>query len=818
MSPEVFEQVVLGFGFDAAVLLDSRGRVLRTWPTSPDLIGDQLADQHAHLAMALDGRTGVSGVAASAATSEPVIAVAVPFDTSSGRRVFSGAFALDSSSLGASFNTIIPLAGRAYLIDDKGDVITSGESITASASPHSLTRAELLGLDQPVGSFARGGQWLTYVREPVAGTPWHIVLVTPSATLYQAVEGSSQVSWVLFTAFAGSGLVGLLLLSRLARARSLAAATARLDALTQLPNRRAAEEHVHNTASTAARRSRPYGVLMIDIDRFKKINDTYGHQTGDDVLAQVARTLRRVARAEDRVSRWGGEEFLVVVAAASENSIAVLAERFRAAVADMNIHVSATKSVTVTISVGGALSTDRAPTQALHAADSALYDAKLGGRNRVVMYRAGLAPRNARVERRLHRPRPSRALTADNLGCDAAPGSAPATGTQPAYSWSSMPTRSAIAIVSSRSGWRTATMPSEITVVCQSRRGAPIGRRSMCTMCSPISASSRDRPSMCWMRPWPWARLKIIAVLYLRSIVLAEAAVDDGLRPAAVDVDVARPVHRVGEAGTADAGSDLAEHDLAVGLEVPLHVGEAIAEAHRREHVVTHGDAGRQRPGAGLAQGDGLRADPLELLHHERSRPVPAHVVVGDAPAGGDRVERELLTVDELLDAHLGHGTEGGQHRPESGGLVDAVGVHRSGAGDRLDDQRVADLLGAGVHVGDRRRSHRARHPDPRRPQDLLHRLLVAERDRAGDVEAGCADALPESGGEVHRRLPHRLDAVDVHAAQRVEHLVDGPLLVGERRDLHVAAQGVARWRRAATTPAGHRRRSRWPPRRPAPR
>ena len=393
VSTEIFEQVVLVFDFDAAVLLDSRGRALRVWPASPSTIGAQLADQSAHLATALGGRTGVSGVADSAATSEPVIAVAVPFDTSSGRRVFSGEFSLDTDSLGASLNTVIPLAGRAYLIDDKGDVITSGETITTEASPNALTRAELLDLDQPVGSYARGGQWLTYVREAVAGTRWHIILVTPSATLYKAVEGSSDVSWALFTAFAASGLLGLLLLASLARARSLAAATARLDALTQLPNRRAAEEHVHDTASTAARRSRPYGVLMIDIDRFKRINDTYGHQTGDDVLAQVARTLRRVARAEDRVSRWGGEEFLVVVAAASEASIAVLAERFRAAVADMNIHVSATKSVRVTISVGGALSTDRWPAQTLHAADSALYDAKLGGRNRVVMYRAGLVRR-----------------------------------------------------------------------------------------------------------------------------------------------------------------------------------------------------------------------------------------------------------------------------------------------------------------------------------------------------------------------------------------------------------------------------------------
>jgi diguanylate cyclase (GGDEF)-like protein len=392
VSTAVFEQVVLGVGFDTAVLLDSQGRTLAALPPSPDPVGDQITAQPAYLATALAGRTGVSGVSPSMTSSVPLIAVAVPFETASGRRVFSGTFALGAGSLGTSFDTVIAL-GRVYLIDDEGAVILSGEAGATSASLHALTRSELIGLDQFAGSFARAGVSLTYAREPIVGTGWHLLLVTPSATLFQSVDGSSQVSWTLFAAFAISGLIGLVLLSRLARARSNAAATARLDALTRLPNRRAAEEYVDHVASTGARRSRAYGVLMIDIDRFKTINDTYGHQTGDDVLAQVARTLRRVARGEDSVSRWGGEEFLVVVATASESSVALLAERFRAAVADMNIHVSATKSVTVTISVGAALSTERAPARALHDADSALYDAKLGGRNRVVMYRVGLAPR-----------------------------------------------------------------------------------------------------------------------------------------------------------------------------------------------------------------------------------------------------------------------------------------------------------------------------------------------------------------------------------------------------------------------------------------
>ena len=85
VSTEDFEQMVLAFGLDSAVLLDSQGRALEVSPADADMIGDQLGDRYAHLAAALEGRTGVSGVAPSATTSEPVVAVAVPFDTPSGR-------------------------------------------------------------------------------------------------------------------------------------------------------------------------------------------------------------------------------------------------------------------------------------------------------------------------------------------------------------------------------------------------------------------------------------------------------------------------------------------------------------------------------------------------------------------------------------------------------------------------------------------------------------------------------------------------------------------------------------------------------------
>ena len=125
---------------------------------------------------------------------------------------------------------------------------------------------------------------------------------------------------------------------------------------------------------------------MIDIDRFKDINDAYGHQTGDQVLCLVARVLRTAARVEDVVCRWGGEEFLVIISAASTCNIAAAAERFRAAVAAASEEVGPRVHVSVKISVGGTVSTDRDPTGALGQADAALYAAKLNGRDQVVIH------------------------------------------------------------------------------------------------------------------------------------------------------------------------------------------------------------------------------------------------------------------------------------------------------------------------------------------------------------------------------------------------------------------------------------------------
>jgi diguanylate cyclase (GGDEF)-like protein len=144
------------------------------------------------------------------------------------------------------------------------------------------------------------------------------------------------------------------------------------------------------------------GVLVLDLDHFKTVNDTYGHVVGDRVLAAVADVLRRVVRAQDLVGRLGGEEFVVMPLAAAHGArsveLEVVAERIRAWVAVLQVQVDTPRgSLTVgglTISVGGAVASESGSDLSglLHAADAAMYAAKRAGRNRVRIMTSGLSP------------------------------------------------------------------------------------------------------------------------------------------------------------------------------------------------------------------------------------------------------------------------------------------------------------------------------------------------------------------------------------------------------------------------------------------
>jgi two-component system cell cycle response regulator len=158
------------------------------------------------------------------------------------------------------------------------------------------------------------------------------------------------------------------------------------DALTGLHNRRYMESHLQTLLRGAAERDRPLSIQMLDIDHFKAINDTYGHDAGDDVLREFADRVRANVRGIDLVCRLGGEEFVVVMPDTDAALARVVAERVRQRIAAEPFVVSGgTQRIDVTVSIGIAtrLAGD-SPDDLVKRADLGLYAAKHGGRNRVV--------------------------------------------------------------------------------------------------------------------------------------------------------------------------------------------------------------------------------------------------------------------------------------------------------------------------------------------------------------------------------------------------------------------------------------------------
>jgi two-component system, cell cycle response regulator len=161
----------------------------------------------------------------------------------------------------------------------------------------------------------------------------------------------------------------------------------RTDVLTGLRNRRHLDEQLGQIQAAGVRHAHLLAVVMLDIDHFKQVNDTEGHQGGDDVLREFARRLQRETRAEDVAGRWGGEEFLVLVPEPEVESAALLAERIRVAVADQPFDLGEHQR-TVTVSAGWAIGPADDVDGLIRRADGALYEAKATGRNRVVAARS----------------------------------------------------------------------------------------------------------------------------------------------------------------------------------------------------------------------------------------------------------------------------------------------------------------------------------------------------------------------------------------------------------------------------------------------
>jgi diguanylate cyclase (GGDEF)-like protein/PAS domain S-box-containing protein len=157
-----------------------------------------------------------------------------------------------------------------------------------------------------------------------------------------------------------------------------------LDPLTSLPNRRHLESHIYSRLEEFRRDGWGFGILFIDIDDFKLVNDGYGHEAGDRVLKMVAKTLDANSRYFDVVGRWGGEEFVAVIYNVDQRNLQEIAERWRMLVEQSAL--TDLDSLHVTISIGASqVRTGDTADSVLNRADTSLYKAKHSGKNRVYL-------------------------------------------------------------------------------------------------------------------------------------------------------------------------------------------------------------------------------------------------------------------------------------------------------------------------------------------------------------------------------------------------------------------------------------------------
>ncbi|MEY2473653.1 MAG: hypothetical protein QOK28_2982 [Actinomycetota bacterium] len=223
-----FDRAVESLGFPAAVLLDSEGRALDVYPSNPSIVGANLAAKYDHLRRAVAGERAISTVVPSAADGLPIVAFALPFDTPSGRRVFSAGFDLSTSPLASFVRNTTPIQpNRSFVVDDTGAVVTSDratKSVTLKALDGNLSAA---WAHAHHGYFHEDGARWFYVGQPVKGTHWDLVLAVPTTQLYATIAGGNLALRILATiAVAFAAVIGWLVLRLSRRTHEAASAMA----------------------------------------------------------------------------------------------------------------------------------------------------------------------------------------------------------------------------------------------------------------------------------------------------------------------------------------------------------------------------------------------------------------------------------------------------------------------------------------------------------------------------------------------------------------------------------------------------------------
>src|ERR1700735_2941646 len=271
------------------------------------------------------------------------------------------------------------------------EVISAADGLEALRLLESVDAPPIAVLDWMMPGL-EGPQVCQRVRQ-IAGRPYtYIILLTAKAQKDDLLRGlEAGADDYLTKPFDApelrARLLGgqriLTLQDELIEAREQLRFRATYDALTGVANRAVVMDALRSELSRQVREHRPFGVVLIDIDHFKRINDTHGHICGDAVLKEVAQRMKSSVRPYDTVGRYGGEEFLIVVSSSDEQGTMNLAERVRFALESRPINTDAGE-VSVTVSCGVAVSSGKGedPQSLLRLADEALYRAKQQGRNR----------------------------------------------------------------------------------------------------------------------------------------------------------------------------------------------------------------------------------------------------------------------------------------------------------------------------------------------------------------------------------------------------------------------------------------------------
>ncbi len=379
-----FRRVLASFGSHAGVLLDSSGRLLQVTPSAPAILGSRIAPRYAHLTAAESGRAAVSGIVPSAAEHKPVVAIAVPYPTSQGRRVLSVAYPVAGSVLAAFVQHTVALPHHLVaILDSQGMLVTSSSHTSAVSlrqTDPSLARATERA-SRGVASVA--GSPSSFVVSAVRGTPWHVVVAVRNKDLFRSINGwALWLPWIVLTVIAILCVIVLALFSRslvahrrLEGLSSELAAAAHTDSLTGLANRRALHERMPQAWAYAQRHDEPLTVMIIDLDDFKEINDTYGHDAGDHVLEALATCMHSVFRTSDIFGRWGGDEFVAFLPGTDLDGANAAGERLGAGLeaVDLSRHGP---SEQITLSFGCASAAGKSMHDVMIEADKDLYRAK----------------------------------------------------------------------------------------------------------------------------------------------------------------------------------------------------------------------------------------------------------------------------------------------------------------------------------------------------------------------------------------------------------------------------------------------------------